>query len=459
MTEAAHTSDERTSRVLDASPSFAISTLGCKINQYDSNRIVQQMLAAGFQQVPFADWADVYIVDTCTVTHVADQKSRNMASRAIRRNPDAVLAVTGCGPTWSQEPFLRIHQDAIVVGNTGKDSLPNLILKALHEKRGGGCEQVMPDAISAPVVPLGSRTRAVLKVMEGCNRVCSFCIVPRVRGKPYSRPLDELVEEARRMADAGIKEIVVTGVIAGWYGTDLDPLLPDAQRRSKRQLHVVVRALQELDGLARIRMSTIDPRDLTEDLVAAMADCDKVTPYVNLALQSGCDAMLTAMRRGYTTARYRECVDSLRSAMPDIGLHTDIMVGFPGETDALFEETLAFVKEVNFSSMHVFPFSPRPGTSAPDLPDQVPQHVAAERGKVLSALSGEMKARFARRYVGSNVTILVERTNEEGDCFGFTENYIAVRARSSGGVPPDTLLEVRAEEWDGERLVGVSINQ
>ena len=434
-----------------AAPSFAICTLGCKINQYDSNRIAQAMCSYGFRQVAFADHADVYIVDTCTVTHVADQKSRNMVSRAIRRNPDAIVAVTGCAPEWNKDPFLRLHRDAIVAGNARKAELPALINDAFRRKRG----QVQSNGARATRRPEGVRARAVLKVMEGCNRACSFCIVPRVRGKPYSRPFEELIDEARGMVRAGAREIVITGVIAGWYGTDLPPLDGQSSAGSRRQLHRVVRALQELDGLARIRLSTIDPRDLTSELISAMAECDRVTPYLNLALQSGSDAVLVGMRRGYTTERYEECVLGLRAALPEIGLHTDIMVGFPGETDGLFDETVAFVKRMDFSSMHVFPFSPRPGTAAPGLPGQVSCETAARRAKLLTRLSNEMKARFGDRFVGRVVEILVERCDRNGNALGLTGNYIPVQVRTRVEPRPGDLLRVLADRWDGRRLVGV----
>ncbi len=459
-------SSDQTQKILP--PTFAIQTLGCKINQYDSNRIAQRMLASGFKQVPFREQADAYIIDTCTVTHVADRKSRNATRRAIRNNPEAVVAVTGCAAEWAREDFLKIHERALVVGNAEKDELPLLIEKALRSQKRFDFAAARTEELDGPyLLPPESRTRAILKVMEGCNRVCSFCIIPRVRGTPHSRPLDDVLMEARQMVAAGVREIVVTGVIAGWYGTDLPALEASFQTKAgihtdtkKRgrggQLDLLLRHLNEIDGLERIRLSTLDPRDLSDELIEVFAACEKVCPYLHLALQAGHDEVLLAMRRGYTTAQYAERVARLREAVPGIALHTDLMVGFPGETDTHFEEAIAFIREMQFAGMHVFPYSARPGTAAPELPGQVAPQVAQARGQRLGELARTMKAAYARRFVGHPVRILVEKVLP-GELFayeGFSAHYVPVRAV---GEVPATLgesIDVSLLRWEGERAAG-----
>jgi threonylcarbamoyladenosine tRNA methylthiotransferase MtaB len=432
---------------MSEAPTFAIYTLGCKVNQYDSNQMAGLMLKQGFRQVEFHQPADAYIIDTCTVTSMADRKSRKAVSRATRNNPHAVIAVTGCAAEWAADQFRRMVNEAIVVGNRRKQELPALIAEMVRAK---GNFPLLPglrrEEDTPYAMPVASRARAVLKVQDGCNRHCAFCIIPRTRGKPYSRPLAEVVEEARSMVSEGAREIVLTGVILGWYGSDLPG--------PRKQLAELLRAMEEVDGLERIRLSSLDPRDMTEELVEVMAGSRKVCPHLHLCAQSGSDAVLRAMRRGYTADEFADWVRCARAAMPRLGLTTDMLVGFPGETEEQFQETMDFTRALRFSGMHVFPFSPRPGTPAAAMSRQVPPATIERRAKQLSALSRELSAQFSQRYIGKTVDVLVEQRDAVTEtCEGLTDTYVRVIA--TGGTPPEgDTVNVKVKDWQVDHLIG-----
>jgi threonylcarbamoyladenosine tRNA methylthiotransferase MtaB len=428
-------------------PTFAIYTLGCKVNQYDSNQMARLMQEQGFRQVEFHQPADAYIIDTCTVTNMADRKSRKAVSRATRNNPHAVIAVTGCAAEWAADQFRRMVKEAIVVGNGRKRELPALIAEVVRSKGDFPLLYGLQRQADTPyAMPVASRERAVLKVQDGCNRHCTFCIIPRTRGKPYSRSMGEVVQEARTMVARGAKEIVLTGVILGWYGGDL----PGHRKR----LAELLREMETIDGLERIRLSSLDPRDLTEDLVEVMTGSRKICPHLHLCAQSGSDIVLRAMRRGYTAAEFAEWVRRFRAAIPHLGLTTDMLVGFPGETEEQFQETMEFARQMRFSAMHVFPFSARPGTPAATMPRQVPPSTIERRAKQLGALARELSALYARRYIGKTVEILVEQRDAAAGTYeGLTDTYVRVIA--TGGAPSEGgIVSVTIKDWQVDHLTG-----
>ncbi|MCS6862953.1 MAG: MiaB/RimO family radical SAM methylthiotransferase, partial [Abditibacteriales bacterium] len=367
--------------------------------------------------------------------------------RAVRNNPHAVIAVTGCAAEWAADQFRRMVKEAIVVGNGRKRELPALIAEVVRSKGDFPLLPGMQRPSDTPyVLPIASRERAVLKVQDGCNRHCAFCIIPRTRGKPYSRPMEEVLQEARALVAHGAKEIVLTGVILGWYGSDL----PGRRKR----LTALLKEMEAIDGLERIRLSSLDPRDLTEDLVEVMAGSRKICPHLHLCAQSGSDAVLRAMRRGYTAAEFAEWVRRFRAAIPHLSLTTDMLVGFPGETEEQFQETMAFARQMRFSAMHIFPFSARPGTPAATLPCQVPPATIERRAKQLGALARELSALYARRYIGKTASVLVERCDEAtGVCEGLTNTYVRVVA--TGGAPAQgEIVNVTIQDWQVDHLTG-----
>ncbi len=435
---------------------FAIATLGCKVNQYDSLAIARQLRAAGLQQVAFHQRADAYIVDTCTVTAMADRKSRKTFSRAVRKNPNAVFAVTGCAVEWAADQFRAIQPDCLIVGNRDKPQLPARLLEKLRAREVftdcAGQDSSRSRAPAAPTVRTGNglcEVRAALKVQDGCNRTCTYCIIPSVRGLPYSRPAKELVREARELVEEGARELVLTGVLLGEYGTN-----ESWRRRGARHpLAELMSQLCEIGGLQRLRLSTLDPRDLHDDIIEAMATLPKCGRHVHLPLQSGSDFVLRAMKRGYTTAQFANRVERLRAAIPTMGLTTDIMVAFPGETTDDFTATLEFARAMEFSGIHVFPFSPRPGTAAESLPLRVPPAESGARAARLIQLAEALTTEFATGQLHHSTRVLIEATDDDR-ASGMTPELL--RVELPGSAPLGAMITATPRCWDGRQFVAES---
>ncbi len=434
-------------------PTFSVVTLGCKVNQYDSWQLARQLKAKGFKQVPFGAPADVIIVNSCTVTHVAEAKSRKMLSRARRASPQGVIVFTGCTAELLLQRGVRLEQADLMVGNAGKNSLAEQIVALVQERKqigSKGDEQTLPyfqpfqDEQGDEV---HERVRAFLKVQEGCDKFCTFCIVPFTRGAPRSKPLPQVLEEAKELVyEFGFPEIVLTGVCLTLWGREFGLGLAD-----------LLESLHEIDGLERIRLSSLDPRDIDERLIRTCAELPKVCHHFHISLQSGDDEILRAMGRGHSCEQFRKIVDAFRNAMPDAAFTTDIMVGFPGETETHFENTLKFVREVGFMRLHVFKYSPRPNTKAAELPNAVPPEVANERAHRLIELSKELWCKFASQFVGTSQVILVERCDGENDgkgevvASGLTSNYLKVNCQVREPIPLGTLLPVKVVGMDSEK--------
>lgn len=412
-------------------PTAALITLGCKVNQYDTQAMQEVMLRNGYTVVGENDPADVYIINTCTVTNAADQKARQVIRRAIRKNPDTEVLVTGCYAESDREAIEAIPGVSLVFGNREKADLQKyleIVHRSSQEKTGGSLLQIEPvyhDAVrehanfSMSVSEAGKHTRALIKVQDGCSAFCSYCIIPHVRGRMTSRPLSDIVQEAEHIAANGYKEIVITGVHLGAYGLD-----------TGRQTTIadILEHIHPTDGIERIRFSSIEAMNFPLDLVDRMAALPKCMPHFHLPLQSGSDEILRQMHRRYTRAEFSHLVEKLRTSFPDVGITTDVMVGFPGETDTDFEDSLQFVEEIGFNQLHVFRYSPRRGTPAADYADHVPPHVSAERSKVMIALGKQLGEKFRQRLIGKTMNVLVEDSREgrDGHLAGFTENYLRV---------------------------------
>ena len=398
-------------------------TLGCKVNQVESEAMREALLAGGFQEAAEGQTADVVVVNSCTVTAVSDQKARQALRREKKRNPGAVAVLTGCWPqAFPQEAEDFLEAD-IVLGTTRRAALLPKILEYLstkqrivdiapHEKG----EKFEKLTISA----MHGRTRAFLKIEDGCDRFCSYCIIPYARGRVRSKPLEDIKAEAALLGDHGYREVVLTGINLPAYGKDLGLHLCDA-----------VEAACAAPGIARVRLGSLEPEQLTPEVIARMAKQEKLCPQFHLSLQSGCDTTLKRMNRHYTTAEYRQIVRNLRQAFPNCAITTDIMVGFAGETQEEFAASLAFAKEIAFAKVHVFAYSRRPGTRAYDMPGQVTNKVKEERSRQMIAATLATQRDFFAAQVGRVEEVLFEQEREKNVYEGYTRNYTPVRAASA----------------------------
>ena len=400
-------------------PAVAIETHGCKLNQADSDRLAWQFVEAGCRVVSTLDRADIYVVNSCTVTHVADRKARHALRAARRRNPDTTIVATGCYAQRSPEDLRNLLEVDLVFGNTDKASL----VRQVMEWRG---DTQVPCAVGAddePLSPTIARTRAMVKIQEGCNQVCSYCIVPKVRGRERSIPGDEIVREINRHLTTGYKEVVLTGTQLGSYGFDLPAM---------DLTGLLEKILTETD-VPRLRVSSLQPQDITEELLALWSG-PRLCPHFHLPLQSGSDAVLKRMRRGYSARLYAESVEMIRRQIPGVSITADVIVGFPGETGEEFEETYGLAERIGFADMHVFPYSVRPGTSAAHLQDRVDEGVKSWRSQEMLQMARMKAYEFRGGFLGNVRRVLWERAvaiNGSTMWSGLTDNYIRVLGQSS----------------------------
>ena len=415
-----------TNRIKKGGPAvkIAIATLGCKVNQYETQALEGELARRGHVLVPFEAQADAYIVNTCSVTAVGDQKSRQLVRRARRLHPEAVVAVCGCYSQTHPEEARALGAD-LVAGSGDRMGFLSL-LEELFQKRSP--RFAVDDALSRrafEVLPPGGlegRTRAMLKVEDGCTNFCSYCIIPYARGPVRSLPLDAAAEQAAALAAQGFREIVLTGIELSSWGRDL-PGRPSLLRL----LEAVCAAAPGL----RLRLGSLEPRTITPEFAAGLARLPQLCPHFHLSLQSGCDDTLRRMNRKYDSARYYESVELLRDNFPQPGLTTDLIVGFPGETEADFQASLDFVEKCRFSALHVFPYSPRPGTPAAQMPGQLPQEEKKRRVHLASALAERLRRAYLEGLVGQSLPVLFEE-EKDGLWHGHAPNYVDVYAPGEG---------------------------
>ena len=408
---------------------FHCFTLGCKVNQYETQAMEQQLVGLGHEPSAEAD-SDVFIVNTCTVTAVADRKNRTLLHHLRREHPDALLGVCGCYSQISPEEAAKTGAD-VVSGSGGREEFLQRLLALWQEKEAGGvCRQdvAVDNALQRrtfeclPAGGMRERTRAMLKVQDGCNNFCTYCIIPYARGPVRSEPLDQAVAQTRALAEAGYREVVVTGIEIASWGWDL---------KDGSSFADLVEAVCAAAGTMRVRLGSLEPRVVDEDFCRRLSAFDNLCPQFHLSLQSGSDTVLQRMRRKYDTARYLQSVRLLRQWFPGCAVTTDLIVGFPGETEAELEDSLAFARECGFAAMHVFPYSRRPGTPADAMPDQVPKAVKAERAARASAVAEELRRQYDTALIGSVQEVLFEQT-EDGFFTGHAKNYVKVYARGDG---------------------------
>jgi threonylcarbamoyladenosine tRNA methylthiotransferase MtaB len=413
-------------------PRVSFYTLGCKVNQYETRQVAESLLKLGYQVVPFGQPADACVVNTCAVTDGADVKSRAVLRRAARSGDDPLVIATGCYADVAPEAVAAIPGVARVAANDEKPRLAEIVDELV--RRSGRLLFDLPDPDSSQAQPPGDllsllpdgeaihRTRAVLKIQDGCNHFCSFCIIPFARGRLRSRPADPVLEEAKRRVAEGYRELVLAGICLGDYGDERG--FPASQGDPLARL---IEQLAAIPGLARIRLSSIDPHDVSADLIATLARLPQACRHLHLSLQSGDTAVLARMRRRYDADGFRRLVAELYQAMPDIALTTDVIVGFPGESEAEYQNTVRVAQECRFAKMHVFPYSPRQGTQAARWADDVPQAEKERRVHALIGLSDRLAYDFAARHLEEEVEILVEsRDRRSGLLAGLTGNYLRV---------------------------------
>lgn len=406
----------------------AFCTLGCKVNQYETQAMAESMERAGYRVVDFSGRADVYVVNSCTVTGTGDKKTRQMVRKAHRTNPDAAIAVTGCYAQRAAGELLSLPGVRVVIGSMHKDRVAALVGDAVNTGR--QVDAVDAFSQSLPYEPLTvtkkpAHTHAYVKVQDGCARFCSYCVIPLVRGPVRSRPPEDVMREVCSFAEGGCSEVVLTGIHAASYGMDL----PGEER-----LIDVVEAVHRVDGIGRIRLGSLEPPALTDEWIERLAALPKVCDHFHLSLQSGSDAVLKRMRRRYTAQEFMDRVRVLREAFPGCAVTTDVMAGFPGETQEEFEQTVAFVQAVGFARCHVFPYSKRPGTDAAEMPGQVRRTVKEDRARILIGVGRECERAFVAAQVGQVQDVLFEERSG-GMLEGYTSRY--VRARVPG---PETLI-------------------
>lgn len=425
----------------------ALYTLGCKVNQEEGAAILGLFETAGWQVADFEDKADLYIINTCTVTHLADRKSRQMLRRARRNNPNAIVLATGCYAQVAKEKIAQIEGVNMIIGTDDRANIVNLVENYLHEcKNGQKTFMQVSDVAKATefvaintVNPHQSRTRANLKIEDGCNQFCSYCIIPYARGPVRSNPPEQVLLQAQALVKEGFKEIVLTGIHTGAYGTDL---------ADKVNFAGLVKRLACIEGLERLRLGSIEPLEVTDELLKVVQTHTNICPHFHIPLQAGQDDILKAMRRNYTTAYYRSLLTKIRYIIPNVAITTDIMVGFPGETEAMFQSGLAFAKEMAFAKMHVFPYSVREGTLAVSLPNQVGTKQKTARAAALGSLAIASEKAFAENYIGQTIKVLWEQTEKkQGGLYyvGHTPNYLPVAV--CGEHKLGTIEEVVLKSW------------
>ncbi len=422
---------------------IAICTLGCKVNQYETQAIERELLHRGHTLVDFEDEADAYIVNTCSVTAISDKKSRQMLRRAKSRNPEAVIAACGCYAQTHPDDVAALEVD-VLAGTNDRAGFLDLVERAAKEKT-----RIvhLDDALHRrefevlPAGGLAARTRAMLKVEDGCVNFCTYCLIPFARGPVRSLPMDEAVREARRLAGEGYRELVLTGIEISSYGHDI-----------KEQVGLIdlLESVCNAAPALRIRLGSLEPRTITREFCTRAAKLDNLCPHFHLSLQSGCDATLKRMNRRYDTVRYLESCELLRAHFDDPAITTDLITGFPEETEAEFGETLAFIERCAFADMHIFPYSIRPGTKAAEMA-QVDKTVREERAARAANVARTMKAAYLERCVGKTLCVLFEGSETEGSA-GHAPNYTEVYIKNKG--LQNELRPVRILSHDGERLFG-----
>ena len=439
-------------------------TLGCKVNQYETNAMEQQFIKNNYEIVENTQKADIYVINTCTVTNMAERKSRQMLRRVKEINPSAVLVVCGCYAQVAKNELEQISEIDIILGINEKNEIVQIVENymekmAEQDKRSQEAEiddvSKQKEFLDFGDVTYTEKNRAVVKVQDGCNMFCSYCIIPYARGRIRSRKIESVVSEIKKIAKEKIKEVVITGIHVVFFGKDFD----NENTSKKIRLIDLLEAINKIDGIDRIRLSSLEPTIVDEEFATRLSKLDKICDHFHLSLQSGCDETLKRMNRKYTTQIYRDAVATLRKYYPEASFTTDVIVGFPGETDEEFAKTYEFLKEIDFYRLHVFKYSPRRGTVAEKMPNQIDGNKKEERSNKLIELSNNTENKHNKNYIDKTVKVLFEEF-EDGFFKGHTTNYMMVKVAGSEeqlGKFVNKILDVKIKENNDEtrELIGI----
>ena len=428
----------------------AFLTLGCKVNQYETDAMEEILEKAGYEIVSFKETADVYIINTCSVTNMADRKSRQMIHRAKKNNPDAIIVAAGCYVQAAEEELAKKNEADILVGNNKKKDIAQILEEYFAAKEPEQEVPVVSEVIDINhtkeyedliIHKVNEHTRAYIKIQEGCNRYCTYCIIPYARGPIRSRKPEEVIEEVKKLAENGFKEVVLTGIHVASYGLDLGNIT----------LADIIEKVHSVNGIERIRFSSMEPLAIDDDFVARMAKLPKVCDHYHLSLQSGCNRTLKRMNRKYNAEQYAEACERLRNTFPNVAITTDIIVGFPDETEEDFKESLAFAEKMKLDKIHTFPYSPKKGTPAAKMKNQISGDVKSQRSKEMIALSDKMNIDFLNNNIGKTVPVLFEDM-ENGFWQGHTTNYIKVLVKSDENLN-NKIVDVKLDKIHGVEIV------
>lgn len=430
----------------------AFYTLGCKVNQYETNAMIEKFINKKYGIVDFEEVADIYIVNTCTVTNVSDRKSRQIIRRAKQINPDSLLVVTGCYAQVGAKELEQIKEIDLIVGNSEKKNIVEIVENYVGVAPLGDTQNsktnITEIGSQKEFVELGTttyteKTRAVIKVQDGCNNFCSYCIIPYAKGRVRSRKLENIIDEIKAIVEKGIQEVVITGIHVASYGLDF--------KDSNIRLIDLLEKINQIEGLKRIRLGSLEPNIITDEFVERLKSLDKICEHFHLSLQSGCTETLKRMNRKYTTEDFEKVVQRLRNAFPNVVLTTDIIVGFPDETEEEFNTTYEYLKKIEFYKMHVFKYSQRKGTRAAVMPNQVDSKIKEERSHKLIELSNKHEKKFLEKYIGKEVEVLFEQ-KDNGYIKGHTSNYILVKTKEAE--IENKIKKVKIEKEENLELIG-----
>ncbi len=428
----------------------AFATLGCRVNHYETEAMSEKFIREGYEVTDFENFADVYVINTCSVTNMSDKKSRQIISRARRTNEDAIIAAVGCYSQVSSKEVSEIEGVNVVLGTRNKGDVVYYVNKARDEQK----PQIMVGEVlknkefeELNIESYKDNTRAFLKIQDGCNRFCTYCLIPYTRGTTCSKEPQKVLDEIKKLCEHGFKEIILSGIHTASYGIDLDGNIT---------LITLLEEIEKMDGIERVRIGSIEPCFFTDEVIEKMKNMKKLCPQFHLSLQSGCDATLKRMNRRYTAKEYETSVNKIRENLKDASITTDVIVGFPGETDKEFNETYEYLKRIKLTKTHVFKFSPRKGTKAADMPEQLDGNVKDKRSKALIELNAKNEGDFSESLVGIKVDVLVEQevSKKIGVFVGYTRNYVKVEIINGSEDIIGKIVPCIIEQANGDYVTG-----
>ncbi|OOM06696.1 tRNA (N(6)-L-threonylcarbamoyladenosine(37)-C(2))-methylthiotransferase MtaB [Clostridium saccharobutylicum] len=435
---------------VDGKQQVAFATLGCRVNHYETEAMAEKFIREGYEVTDFDNYSDVYVINTCSVTNMSDKKSRQIISRARRKNPNAIIAAVGCYAQIASKEVSKIEGVDVVLGSRNKGDIVYYVNKAKDEQK----QQIVVAEVlknkefeDLNIEEYQDKTRAFLKIQDGCNRFCAYCLIPYTRGTTCSKDPEKVLNEIKKLSDHGFKEIILSGIHTASYGVDLD---------GNVTLVTLLEDIEKIDGIERVRIGSIEPSFFTDEVIEKIKNMKKLCPQFHLSLQSGCDVTLKRMNRRYTAKEYEDAVNKIRNNLKDASITTDVIVGFPGETEDEFNETYEYLKRIKLTKTHIFKFSPRKGTKAADMQNQVDGTVKEKRSKDLIELNAKNESEFSKSLVGREMDVLVEQeVPTKKDIFeGYTRNYVKVEIVNGNEDMIGKIVNCKLEEANGDYVTG-----